>query len=250
MSVRRCSSGFLVIALLTIAALLPALAEWNAADASVGRHAIASLTAAAMPCSTSTRVLDAAHLAPTSVGHLVLHTAATTHAHGGRHHRPLRHDHGHSLPSTAHYRVVRHGHQRLKAVSRGLHALNFSGLTPVVSNARGSAVASRDDASPLDRTPNNPISQYWIWRQVPSLVAANRLESGAYRVGSADEAASNEVGVETLSPRHSSGLLGRSLLGRSLLCSCHYGVPFWWLVVVGGITSSSGSVQPSAWSWR
>ena len=59
--------------------------------------------------------------------------------------------------------------------------------------------------------PRRLVGERAIHEDAPSIDGDRRLHSAL------DEATSNEVGVETLSPRHRSGLLGRSLLRRSLL---------------------------------
>ena len=48
-----------------------------------------------------------------------------------------------------------------------------------VPNDQGGHVELRWDASPLDRAPNGPISQYKVWRQLPSGYAAQQLTSGS-----------------------------------------------------------------------
>jgi hypothetical protein len=48
-----------------------------------------------------------------------------------------------------------------------------------VPNDQGGKVTVRWTASLLDQSPNNPISAYWIWRQVPILSAQAALPSGA-----------------------------------------------------------------------
>ncbi|MGH3054400.1 MAG: T9SS type A sorting domain-containing protein, partial [Gaiellaceae bacterium] len=48
-----------------------------------------------------------------------------------------------------------------------------------VPNDQGGHVNLRWTASLLDNAPGNPIDQYWIWRQVPTLGALHAIESGA-----------------------------------------------------------------------
>lgn len=57
-----------------------------------------------------------------------------------------------------------------------------------VPNDQGGRVSVQWYASALDRTPNNPLYQYNIWRQVPGSFATSRLQQGEYRVGAAREA--------------------------------------------------------------
>ena len=49
-------------------------------------------------------------------------------------------------------------------------------------NDQGGHVDLRWDASPLDRVPNDPITQYKIWRQLPGGLAAQQIASGARRL--------------------------------------------------------------------
>ncbi|MFM8560444.1 MAG: FG-GAP-like repeat-containing protein, partial [bacterium] len=57
-----------------------------------------------------------------------------------------------------------------------------------VPNDQGGRVTVQWYASPLDRTPGNPVYQYNIWRQVPGSFATSRVQQGEYRVGGIREA--------------------------------------------------------------
>src|SRR6185369_3189104 len=48
-----------------------------------------------------------------------------------------------------------------------------------VPNDQGGHVVLRWDASPLDRTPADPITQYKIWRQLPNGFAVQSLANGS-----------------------------------------------------------------------